>query len=89
MPKMGRNYSMYNKEGRHVERMEEGFFESLSGEKVQVHLLSGKEIAGILSASTYNRYDITLENSEEQYLVPKAGIEYVRRIPDTKEVIRK
>ena len=87
MPKVRTDYSKFSTDRNHVEKTErrqaeQGFFESLSGEKVQVHLLSGKEIAGVLSASTYNRYDITLENSEGRYLVPKAAIEYVRAIPD-------
>ena len=100
MPKFGKDYSMYSKEGKHVERTEhtqhtdkrqseEGYFEDMAGETVQVHFLSGKEIEGTLRASNFNRYDVVLENEEGRYLVPKAAIEYVRCSPDTKEVIRK
>lgn len=86
MPKLKMDYSKFSSDRKHVERTqhtekrqsEQGFFESLSGEAVQVHLMTGKEIAGVLSASTYNRYDIMLENSEGQYLVPKAAILYVK-----------
>ena len=94
------NYSKINSDRNNIERTEhtqhtdkrqseEGYFEDMAGETVQVHFLSGKEIEGTLRASNFNRYDVVLENEEGRYLVPKAAIEYVRCSPDTKEVIRK
>ena len=83
MPKVRTDYSKFSTDRNHVEKTErrqaeQGLFESLSGEKVQVHLLSGKEIEGVLSASTYNRYDIVIEGSEGRFLVPKAAILFVK-----------
>jgi sRNA-binding regulator protein Hfq len=83
MPKIGRDYGRYSKDRKHVERTEkrqpeEGFFESMSGERVQVELTTGRVIEGTLQASTYNRYDVVLESSEGRYLVPKAAILYVK-----------
>lgn len=88
MPKFGKDYSMYSKEGKHVERtqhtqhreLQEGYFESIAGDVVKVHLTTGREMEGILSANTFNRYDVMVENSEGVFLVPKAGIEYVQVI---------
>lgn len=76
MPKIGRNYSKYNSERNSVERTEkrqpeQGFFESMSGECVQVELTSGTKIEGILRADLYNKYDIELETEEEIYLIRK------------------
>jgi hypothetical protein len=79
MPKIGRDYSKYKKDGRptgSIERAqstqpEQGFFESLSGERVQVELTSGTHIEGILRADLYNKYDIELETEEELYLIRK------------------
>jgi hypothetical protein len=76
MPKIGKDYSMYSKDRQHVERTErrqpeQGFFESLSGERVQVELTSGKQIEGVLRADLYNKYDIGLETEEEIYLIRK------------------
>ena len=78
MPKVRMKYEQFSSDRKHVERAEEGYFESLSGERVQVHLTTGKEIEGTLRASTYNRYDVVLESEEGRFLVPKAGIEYVK-----------
>lgn len=82
MPKVRTDYGKFSSDRKHVEKAQEGYFEGMAGEVVQVHLSTGKEIEGVLSASTYNRYDVVLENEEGRYLVPKAAIEYVRAIPD-------
>lgn len=76
MPKVKMDYSKFNSDRQHVERTgkrqpEHGFFESLSGERVQVELTSGTHIEGILRADLYNKYDIELETEEELYLIRK------------------
>jgi hypothetical protein len=71
MPKVKMDYSKFSSDRKHVERTEQGFFEALSGERVQVELTSGKQIAGILRADLYNKYDIELETEEELYLIRK------------------
>lgn len=94
MPKIRTDYGKFGSDRKHVERTqntekrpsEQGFFESLSGERVQVELTSGKQITGVLSADLYNRYDVLLETGEERYLLRKDCIEYVRHSPDKKEV---
>jgi hypothetical protein len=76
MPKIGRDYSKFSSDRKYVERAqhtqpEQGFFESLSGERVQVELTSGTHIEGILRADLYNKYDIELETKEALYLIRK------------------
>jgi hypothetical protein len=76
MPKLRIDYNKYSSDRKHVDQTEkrqsqEGFFETLSGERVQVELTSGKQIEGILRADLYNKYDIELETEEEVYLIRK------------------
>ena len=83
MGKVKMDYGKFNAErAKHVERtqhtQQEGYFEGMSGEPVEVHLTTGEQIEGTLSASTYNRYDIIVENEEGRCLVPKAAILYVK-----------
>jgi sRNA-binding regulator protein Hfq len=65
-----------------------GFFDMLNGKHIEAHLITGEVIEGILETNAYNKYDVLLRNDEGMYVVPKAAIEYVRAIPDTKEVKR-
>ena len=83
MPKIRTDYNKFSSDRRYVGKTEhtqseEGYFEAMSGERVQVELTSGKQIEGVLSAGTYNRYDIVIESSGGRYLVPKAAILFVK-----------
>ena len=83
MPKVKMDYSKFSKDKKYVGQTEkrqsqEGYFESLSGERVQVELTSGKQIEGILRADSYNKYDIELETEEELYLIRKDVLSCVK-----------
>ena len=85
MPKFGKDYSMYSKEGKHVERTQHtqreeniGFFDMLNGKHVSAKLTSGEEIEAILETNAYNKYDVLLRNDEGMYVVRKDVLEYVK-----------
>jgi sRNA-binding regulator protein Hfq len=85
MPKVKMDYSKFSSDRAHVERTQEGYFEGMTGEAVELHLTSGESLEGTLRASTYNRYDVLLENEEGRFLVPKAAIEYVKHCKGEKK----
>ena len=99
MPKIGRDYSMYNKEGRStgsIERAQHthqedtiGFFDMLNGKHVEAHLTTGEQIEGILETNAYNRYDVLLRNDEGLFVVRKDVLRFVKLYLNTKEEIKK
>ncbi len=88
MPKLGRDYSMYNKEGRptgSIERAQHthqedtiGFFDMLNGKHIEAHLTTGEQIDGILETNAYNRYDVLIRNDEGLYVVRKDVLRFVK-----------
>ena len=93
MPKVRTDYSKFSSDRKHVDhtqqtdkrQSQEGFFESLSGENVQVELTSGKQLSGILRADLYNKYDIELETEEEIYLIRKDVLSCVKHCKGEKK----
>ena len=85
MPKIGREYSMYNKEEKHVERTQHtqreeniGFFDMLNQKHVEAKLTTGEILTGIFESNPYNRYDVLLRCDEGLYVVRKDVLEYVK-----------
>jgi len=62
------------------ERKDIGFLEELSNKPVEVVLINGDLIYGVLQSNPYNRYEIKIEDSNGIHVICKHYIAYIKEV---------
>lgn len=55
-----------------------GYFEIFNGKEVECKIVNSDIINGVLRSDSYNKYDVIIETENEQYLIRKDVIEYIK-----------